>query len=139
MSDAEHLIENAIMAMEKYPYDEAERIFLQSPINIMMAEDSGCPLSAVLEMAVYCTTTLRQDWKEKWEDEAKRWIPVTERPPKSHIDVWVATPKCGGGWRVNIGWYSDVTESWYVGESDTQEQVTHWKPLPDAPEEDDNA
>lgn len=29
MSDAEHLIENAIMALERYPYEEAERYFME--------------------------------------------------------------------------------------------------------------
>ena len=28
MSDAEHLIENAILALERYPYEEAERYFM---------------------------------------------------------------------------------------------------------------
>lgn len=69
MSDAEHLIENAITALERYPYQEALRVFFETPINIMMAKDSGCPMNAVWEMAVYCDTTLRQDWKEKWEVE----------------------------------------------------------------------
>lgn len=69
MSDAEHLIENAILALERYPYEEAERYFMEAPINIMMSKDSGCPLNAVWEMAIYCDTTLRQDWKEKWEKE----------------------------------------------------------------------
>lgn len=135
MSDAEHLIENAIMALERYPYEEAERYFMEAPINIMMSKDSGCPLNAVWEMAVYCDTTLRQDWKEKWEKEAERWIPVTERLPEARVDVWVATPKRGGGSRVSVGWYSDVTESWHVGEFDTQEKVTHWKPMPEEPKE----
>lgn len=80
MSDAEHLIENAIMALERYPFEEAERYFMEKPINIMMSKDSGCPLNAVWEMAMYCDTTLRQDWKEKWEKEAERWIPLPEEP-----------------------------------------------------------
>lgn len=139
MSDAEHLIENAIMALERYPYEEAERYFMEKPINIMMSKDSGCPLNAVWEMAIYCDTTLRQDWKEKWEKEAERWIPVTERLPEARVDVLVATPKRGGGSRVSVGWYSDVTESWHVGEFDTLEKVTHWKPLPEAPKEGNDA
>lgn len=71
MSDAEHLIENAIMALERYPYKEAERYFMEAPINIMMSKDSGCPLNAVWEMAIYCDTTLRQYWKDEWEKEAE--------------------------------------------------------------------
>ena len=38
MSDAEHLIENAIMALERYPYEEAERYFMEKPINITVKE-----------------------------------------------------------------------------------------------------
>lgn len=139
MSDAEHLIENAIMALERYPFDEAERYFMEKPLNIMMSKDSGCPLNAVWEMAIYCDTTLRQYWKEEWEKEAERWIPVTERLPEARVDVWVATPKRGGESRVSVGWYSDVTESWYVGEFDTQEKVTHWKPIPEEPKEERDA
>ena len=47
MRDAAHLIENAIMALELYPFEEAERYFMEKPINIMMSKDSGCPLNAV--------------------------------------------------------------------------------------------
>ena len=104
MSDAEHLIENAIMALERYPFDEAERYFMEKPINIMMSKDSGCPLNAVWEMAIYCDTTLRQYWKDEWEKEAERWIPVTERLPEKpgHVLVWDALAKCA-----KILWYHE--------------------------------
>jgi hypothetical protein len=135
MTNAEHLIENAVTALESHdPYD-AYSIFMYNPCNAEMAALAGVSLDVVWEMAQYCYTTLRQDWKEKWEKEAERWIPVTERLPEARVDVLVATPKRGGGNRVRVGWYSDVTESWHVGEFDTQEKVTHWKPMPDAPKE----
>lgn len=135
MSDAEHLIENAIMALERYPYEEAERYFMEAPINIMMAKDSGCPLNAVWEMAIYCDTTLRQYWKEEWEKEAERWIPVTERLPEAKVDVLAVMHYKDGRTAVNQGWYSALNEQWYIGVAGIHAPVTHWMPLPDAPEE----
>lgn len=144
MSDAEHLIENAIMALERYPCEEAERYFMENPINIMMSKDSGCPLNAVWEMAIYCDTTLRQDWKEKWEKEAERWIPVTERLPDvpGHVLVWDNTAKIR-----KILWFHDCN-GWgvedkhpkrYFGNASDQRRYTHWMPLPDAPKEEADA
>ena len=129
MSDAEHLIENAIMALERYPYEEAERYFMEKPINIMMAKDSGCPLNAVWEMAIYCDTTLRQDWKEKWEKEAERWIPVTERLPELDEIVLAYLPGMKGlpgSIQTRRGWSTPI-------------HASHWMPLPEEPKEDANA
>ena len=64
MSDAEHLIENAIMALELYPFEEAEQYFMEKPINIMMSKDIGCPLNAVWEMAIYCDN---EDIQSGWD------------------------------------------------------------------------
>ena len=139
MLNVEHLLENAICDLEKYEVHEAYRQFMESPCDIELAEGAGIRLDDAWVMAVYCYTTLRQDWKENWEKEAERWIPVTEKPTEARVDVVVATPKRGGGSRVSVGWYSDVTESWHVGEFDTQEKVTHWKPLPEEPKEEHNA
>lgn len=68
--------------------------------------------------------------------EADRWIPVTERLPKRGESVltytnrvntkirenyrWITFPKTGGG-----------REEWIYED----ELVTHWKPLPSAPQE----
>lgn len=140
MSDAEHLIENAIMALERYPYEEAERYFMEAPINIMMSKDSGCPLNAVWEMAIYCDTTLRQDWKEKWEKEAERWIPVTERLP----DVPGYVLVCDNTAKIRrILWYHD-SNGWgvddklpnrYFGNASDWRRYSHWMPLPEVPKE----
>lgn len=71
MTNAEHLIKNAVTALELHdPYD-AYSIFMYNPRNAEMAALAGVSLDAVWEMAVYCDTTLRQDWKEKWEMEAE--------------------------------------------------------------------
>lgn len=130
MSDAEHLIENAIMALELYPYEEAERYFMEAPINIMMANDSGCPLNAVWEMAIYCDTTLRQDWNEKWEKEAEQWIPVTERKPE-HDDIVIAFfPEMRG---------TECSRQIQKGWSVKLKFCSHWMPLPEEPKEEHNA
>jgi hypothetical protein len=71
MMNAEHLIETAVTALELHdPYD-AYSIFMYNPRNAEMAALAGVSLDAVWEMAQYCYTTLRQDWKEKWEKEAE--------------------------------------------------------------------
>lgn len=108
MSDAEHLIENAIMAMEKYPYEESRRVFFETPINIMMSKDSGCPMNAVWEMAVYCDTTLRQYWREKWEDEADKRISVVrckdcKRRKTEHCAMYYECADC----ETQCTWESD--------------------------------
>ena len=116
---------------------------MEKPINIMMSKDSGCPLNAVWEMAIYCDTTLRQYWKEEWEKEAERWIPVAERLPDvpGHVLVWDNTAKLR-----KILWYHDCN-GWgvedkhpkrYFGNASDQRRYTHWKPLPEAPKEEHN-
>lgn len=74
MLNAEHLLENAICELEKYEVHEAYKQFMESPCNIELAENAGIRLDDVWVMAVYCCATLRQDWKEKWEDEAEELI-----------------------------------------------------------------
>ena len=138
MTNAEHLIETAVTALELHdPYD-AYRIFMYNPHNSEMAVLARVSLDAVWEMAQYCL--MRMECKDDSRScETIRWIPVTERLPEARVDVLVATPKRGGGNRVRVGWYSDVTESWHVGEFDTQEKVTHWKSMPEAPKEEHDA
>ena len=137
MSDAEHLIENAIIALERYPFDEAERYFMEKPINIMMSKDSGCSLNAVWEMAIYCDTTLRQDWKEKWEKEAERWIPVTERLPEKDGQFVLTFRYNGTGNEIDVHFHRNDMPGVFQkldGLVRTY-NVTHWKPLPEPPKE----
>lgn len=143
MSDAEHLIENAIMALERYPYKEAERYFMEAPINIMMSKDSGCPLNAVWEMAIYCDTTLRQYWKDEWEKEAERWIPVTERLPDiAGMSVLVVAVNSYGqkevvqaftNYSCPVEFETNVKDYEMIWK--TAWKVTHWMPLPEEPKE----
>lgn len=137
MTYAEHLIENAVCALEKHdPYEAYDR-FIHDQKNAEMAAKAGIPLDVVWEMAVYCDTTLRQEWKEKWEKE--RWIPVTERPPEAKVDVLAVIHYKDGRTAVNQGWYSALNEQWYIGVAGTHAPVTHWMPLPDVPEEENHA
>ena len=143
MLNVEHLIENAVCDLEKYEVQEAHKRFMESPCNIELAEGAGIRLDDVWVMAVYCTTTLRQDWKEKWEDEAGRWIPVTERLPEVGEEFVLV---CVNGRHHNIkfagaaeiamydedGWWIEAYPEW------KNPRVTHWMPLPDAPKEEQN-
>lgn len=150
MSDAEHLIENAIMALERYPFEEAERYFMEAPINIMMSKDSGCPLNAVWEMAMFCDTTLRQFWKDEWEKEAERWIPVTERLPEESGEYLCYINEGGkpfiqpvlydsgyGEFGYDMARYSPETLGFLESEF-IKRNVTHWKPMPEEPKEENN-
>ncbi len=140
MLNIEHLIENAVCDLEKYEVQEAYKQFIESPCNIELAEGTGIRLDDVWVMAVYCTTTLRQDWKEKWEDEACRWIPVTERLPEEWTEVFVFArchPDSEGF--VQTAVYTGNPGKWRVTWDHCLLEdniVTHWMPLPEPPEMD---
>lgn len=95
---------------------------------------------------------MRQDWMENGENEyiydtnavldsidaqptVSRWIPVTERLPEPLVEVLILTQKAIGKSHVSAGQYSRLTGMWYIGGYSTQAKITHWMPLPDAPEE----
>lgn len=63
--------------------------------------------------------------------EKQRWIPVTERPPEKQQRVIVRCKTVGTtvGWIMFGEWVTDLGPG--CGE------VTHWMPLPEAPEEGD--
>ena len=63
------------------------------------------------------------------------WIPVTERLPEPKADVLCCIHYKDGRTGVNQGWYSALNEQWYIGVAGIHAPVTHWMPLPDAPEE----
>ena len=116
---------------------------MEKPINIMMSKDSGCPLNAVWEMAIYCDTTMRQDWNEKWEKEAERWIPVTERLPEEWVEVLVfarCRPDTEGF--VQTAVYIGNPGYWRVTWNQCMLEyniVTHWMPLPEPPKDGNDA
>ena len=60
--------------------------------------------------------------------EAKRWIPVTERLPEQ--SGWLLT---FGQQRKTAVVYFSCDECWY-DDDDYDIEVTHWMPMPQAPE-----
>ena len=137
MTNAEHLIKNAVTALELHDPYEAYSIFMYNPRNAEMAALAGVSLDAVWEMAVYCDTTLWQDWKEKWEKEAERWIPVTERLPGEWTEVLVFV-RCRPGAEgfLQTAVYIGNPGCWRIAWNHyllDDNSVTHWMPLPDAP------
>lgn len=60
-----------------------------------------------------------------------KWISVEERLPEPYKDVLVLN------WnRVRMGYYAEDCEAWAVNDMITNtEEVTHWMPLPEPPEE----
>ena len=95
---------------------------------------------------------MRQEWLENGENEyvydtnavldsidsqptVNVWIPVKERLPEAKVDVLAVIHYKDGRTAVNQGWYSALNEQWYIGVAGIHAPVTHWMPLPDAPEE----
>lgn len=101
---------------------------------------------------------MRQEWLENGENEyvydtnavldsidsqptVNKWIPVTERLPDPNVKVGIFTK-----WRgIYLGWYTERHgfdhEKGFEAEYGfvRLEKVTHWMPVPDAPEEDHDA
>lgn len=67
------------------------------------------------------------------------WIPVSERMPNDKDFVW-----CWGyvsGWTESDGFeaYYDATRNkWWTVDDETVRKITHWMPLPAAPQQEDN-
>jgi hypothetical protein len=59
--------------------------------------------------------------------EERRWVPVGERLPTD--DTWVDV---AGPWGETIGYYDD--EEWLNTESETLDEVTHFRPRTPGPE-----
>lgn len=57
MSYPEHLIENALSALEKRDAHDARKAFFESEINAYMADSARISLETVWEMALYVTLT----------------------------------------------------------------------------------
>lgn len=66
MSNAEHLIENAICCLER---GEEFEEFASQPCNIEMAEMQHIDLLDVWLMAIHVVYTLKQHWLWEKEDE----------------------------------------------------------------------
>lgn len=57
------------------------------------------------------------------------WISVKDRLPEPHTDVLI-----WGHYGAFIGWYSHTRQMWRSDDYGEIRDVTHWMPLPDAPE-----
>lgn len=64
------------------------------------------------------------------EAQVPRWIPVTERLPETADDVLVCVTR---GFMF-VGYFDGIGRGWELYEQ-SRESVTHWMPLPSAPEE----
>ena len=68
--------------------------------------------------------------------ERQRWIPVAERLPEDRSNVLVVA-YWHERWGVYMGWCAPERAEWcvHIGIGDRSDvAVTHWMPLPDAPE-----
>ena len=73
--------------------------------------------------------------------ERPEWIPVTERLPEDRSDVLVVA-YWHERWNVYMGWCAPERAEWSVhdGIGDRDDvAVTHWMPLPEPPEEGEQA
>ena len=65
----------------------------------------------------------------------QRWIPVTERLPDTQVEV-LTYSECNGVRSAALLAANDKTAMWYLCRTDKLSiAVTHWMPLPEAPEE----
>ena len=62
----------------------------------------------------------------------QRWIPVTERLPEDDDDVLIMSSGS-----ISMGYYSVCNEYWADYINVYYDDVTHWMPLPERPEEDE--
>ena len=74
-------------------------------------------------------------------EERQRWIPVTERKPKTDDIVIVSIHDDSGDTPydvTNVGFYLDVFPlGIWVVENERCNYVTHWMPLPEPPKEEE--
>ncbi|MCY2625582.1 DUF551 domain-containing protein, partial [Klebsiella pneumoniae] len=63
---------------------------------------------------------------------ADRWIPVSERIPEDRKQVILWDAEIG---EVTSGHYSHKTQTFYHCGDAIENEITHWMPLPAAPQE----
>lgn len=65
------------------------------------------------------------------------WISVKERLPKTYVSVLVYIPNEKPFPTVREGFYAGDKKGWYAFCHDEKhDDVTHWMPMPEPPEED---
>lgn len=72
------------------------------------------------------------------EEQKPRWIPVSERLPKTGVDVLVKFPQNMAVASIDIGeWVVNSGDGWCtdINLAGGEKNPTHWMPLPQGPEE----
>ena len=85
----------------------------------------GYRLQPISEYEAMCVTVNSDEWPQ-------RWIPVSERMPEDRTQVILWDAEIG---EVTSGHYSHKTHTFYHCGDAIQNEITHWMPLPAAPQE----
>ncbi|HFK1178345.1 TPA: DUF551 domain-containing protein [Escherichia coli] len=85
----------------------------------------GYRLQPISEYEAMCATVNSDEWPQ-------RWIPVSERMPEDRTQVILWDAEIG---EVISGHYSHKTHTFYHCGDAIQNEITHWMPLPAAPQE----
>lgn len=86
--------------------------------------------------AVHITEALNSAIKALEEQEANRWIPVSERLPDKDGEYLVNVASCYG-YTFEIGDIDIYRFEEGKFQTDTPIEITYWRPLPKAPESED--
>ena len=94
------------------------------------AEDSEDAWRRLLAASQHDTPALNS--LQSVDSVAGKWIPVSERMPEDRISVILWDAEIG---EVTSGHYSHKTHTFYHCGDAIQNEITHWMPLPAAPQE----
>ena len=106
-------------------------------------ECEECPYAIILEtrhekIVLGCEETVTQDalaYIQQLEAQVPRWIGVDERMPEEDEDVLVYIHNYQNETFVDVGYYKSLSKKWACYASTAQDDITHWMPLPEPPEE----
>jgi hypothetical protein len=125
MTNAEHLIENAITCMTN---GKEYEFFARQSINREMAGNLDWYLEEIWQMADYVVNVMCQNCKKR-----VHWIPVEDELPKEIINNCSERVLVTDGLFVNVEWYDYKLRSWDCeGYSYTDEKF--WGFFPELPE-----
>lgn len=102
-----------------------------------------CPYAIMLatkyeKTVIGCAETVKQDtvaYIKQLEGQVPRWIPVEERLPEGDEDVLVYIHNYQDETFVDVGYYKSSSKKWACYASTERDDITHWMPLPEPPEE----
>lgn len=104
-------------------YDACRAAMLQAGNSPVIPD--GYRLQPISEYEAMCATVNSDEWPQ-------RWIPVSERMPEDRTQVILWDAEIG---EVTSGHYSHKTHTFYHCGDAIQNEITHWMPLPAAPQE----